>query len=190
MLLTICVKEAKINIAKKIVPLIQDEMVILIGGGDIAIELVKQLPETLVATFFTISPLVAVELTKFQNLEVVLIGGLFSKDAKITFGGHVINQITEIKADLCIVEANGLHPKNGLTDSELAISQLKKAMLNAAQRSAILCYAERLNTSLKTRVAKLNEIDYLVTELDKSDKKLKAYQAAFLQKGQLTPVFI
>src|SRR6478672_2594236 len=58
-------KEAKKSIARKTIPLIKDGMVILIGGGTTIIELVKQLPENLHATFFTISPLVAVELAKY-----------------------------------------------------------------------------------------------------------------------------
>jgi DeoR/GlpR family transcriptional regulator of sugar metabolism len=48
-------RDAKILIAKKTIPLISDGMVILTGGGTTIIELVKQLPINLQATFFTIS---------------------------------------------------------------------------------------------------------------------------------------
>lgn len=170
-------KETKINIAKKMAPIIKNGMVVLVGGGEISIEFVKQLPKTLVGTFFTVSPLAAVELTKFKYLEVILLGGLFSKESGITYGGQVISQVSEIKADLCILDASGIDLENGLTDSNWEISQLKKTMLNAAQKLAVLCHSDNLNTTLRTRITAIKEIDYLVTDLDSSDEKLKAYHA-------------
>lgn len=159
-------REAKINIAKKVLPLIKDGMVILTGGGTTVLELIKQLPVKLKATFFTISPLVAVELSKYPEIEVILIGGLFSKNSQITFGSQVINQISEIKTDLCILGVGAIHPEDGLTDTDWEINQLKKAMMNASKKTAVLCISEKLNISLRLKVAPLNQIDYLVTELE------------------------
>ncbi|MBY0542926.1 MAG: DeoR/GlpR family DNA-binding transcription regulator [Sphingobacteriaceae bacterium] len=172
---TVYAKEAKINIAKKTMPLIKDGMVILTGGGTTIIELVKQLPENLQATFFTISPLVAVELSKYPRIEVILIGGLFSKNSQITYGGHVISQLSEINADLCLLGTSALHPKDGLTDTDWEINQLKKTMLNSAKKSAVLCISEKLNISLRLKVIELKNISYLITELKPNDKHLNDY---------------
>jgi DeoR/GlpR family transcriptional regulator of sugar metabolism len=174
-------KEAKIIIAKKTIPLIKDGMVILTGGGTTIIELVKQLPENLLATFFTISPLVAIELAKYPRVEVILIGGLFSKNSQITHGGHVISQLNDIKADLCLLGTSALHPQNGLTDTDWEINQLKKKMLNSSKKTVILCISEKLNISLRLKVAALENIDYLITELEQSDNKLENYQVKGLQ---------
>ncbi|RZL69074.1 MAG: DeoR/GlpR transcriptional regulator [Pedobacter sp.] len=172
---TVYAKDAKIAIAKKAIPLIKDGMVILSGGGTTIIELVKQLPENLSATFFTISPLVAVELAKYPNIEVILIGGLFSKNSQITYGGHVISQLAEIKVDLCLMGTSALHPTDGLTDTDWEINQLKKAMFNASKKVAILCISEKLNISLRLKVADLEQINYLVTELEPTSQRLATY---------------
>jgi len=169
-------KEAKISIAKKTLPLIKDGMVILTGGGTTILELVKQLPDNLNATFFTVSPLVAVELAKFRKIEVILIGGLFSKNSQITYGGHVISQLSEINADLCLLGTSAIHPKDGLTDTDWEINQLKKTMLNSSRKSAILCISEKLDISLRIKVAPLENISYLITELNPLDSKLQDYQ--------------
>ncbi|RYF13661.1 MAG: DeoR/GlpR transcriptional regulator [Flavobacteriales bacterium] len=174
---TVYAKEAKIIIAKKTIPLIKDGMVILTGGGTTIIELVKQLPENLQATFFTISPLVAVELAKYPRVEVILIGGLFSKNSQITYGGHVISQLAEIHADLCLLGTSALHPKDGLTDTDWEINQLKKRMLSSSRKSAVLCISEKLNISLRLKVTALENINYLVTELNPEDGKLAEYHA-------------
>ncbi|WP_379085833.1 DeoR/GlpR family DNA-binding transcription regulator [Pedobacter sp. UC225_65] len=178
---TVYAKEAKIAIAKKTISLIKDGMVILTGGGTTIIELVKQLPENLQATFFTISPLVAVELAKYPRAEVILIGGLFSKNSQITYGGHVISQLAEINADLCLMGTSALHPQSGLTDTDWEINQLKKKMLSSSKKAAVLCISEKLNISLRLKVAALENITYLITELEPNDQKLESYQVKNIQ---------
>lgn len=178
---TVYAKEAKMSIAKKTIPLIKDGMVILTGGGTTIIELVKQLPEFLQATFFTISPLVAIELAKYTKVEVILIGGIFSKNSQITYGGHVISQLSEINADLCLLGTSALHPKDGITDTDWEINQLKKTMLSSSKKSAVLCISEKLNISLRLKVAALENIDFLITELDTTDALLDHYQVKGLQ---------
>ena len=172
---TVYAKDAKIAIAKKTISLIKDGMVILTGGGTTMIELVKQLPENLQATFFTISPLVAIELAKYPRIEVIIIGGMFAKNSQITFGGHVINQLSEINADLCLLGTSAIHPTDGLTDTDWEINQLKKTMLSSSRKSAVLCISEKLNISLRIKVSNLENISYLITELDTNDEKLQDY---------------
>jgi DeoR/GlpR family transcriptional regulator of sugar metabolism len=174
-------KDAKISIAKKAISLIKDGMVVLTGGGTTLIELAKQLPENLHATFFTISPFVAIELAKYAKIEVILIGGLFSKNSQVTYGGHVINQLSEISPDLCLLGTSALHPADGLTDTDWEINQLKKTMLHASKRTAILCISEKLDISLRLKVASLENIHYLVTELSADDPALITYKGKNLQ---------
>lgn len=168
-------KDTKICIASKAISLIKDGMVILTGGGTTIIELVKRLPPTLKATFFTISPFVAIELAKYDRIEVILIGGLFSKSSQVTYGGHVINQLSEVKADLCLLGTSAIHPTDGLTDTDWEINQLKKTMLNSSRKTAILCISEKLNISFRLKVASLENIDYLITELDPECDTLNSY---------------
>ncbi|WP_410220922.1 DeoR/GlpR family DNA-binding transcription regulator [Pedobacter sp.] len=174
-------KDVKIAIAKKALHLIKDGAVVLTGGGTTIIEMVKQLPQHLEATFFTISPLVAVELAKFSRIEVILIGGLFSKNSQVTYGGHVINQLKDIKADLCLLGTSALHPVDGLTDTDWEINQLKKTMLNSARKAAVLCISEKLNTTFRLKVSSLESIQYLITELDADDPRLNLYRSKDLE---------
>jgi DeoR/GlpR family transcriptional regulator of sugar metabolism len=174
-------KDAKIAIAEKTISLFKDGMVVLIGGGTSIIELVKRLPQNLKATFFTISPFVAIELAKYEKIEVILIGGLFSKSSQVTYGGHVINQLSEINADLCLLGTSAMHVTDGLTDTDWEINQLKKTMLSSSRKTAVLCISEKLNISLRLKVASLENIDYLITELDPEAQELDAYRVKTLQ---------
>lgn len=178
---TVYARDSKIVIAKKATSLVKDGMVVLIGGGTTILEFVKQLPQGIEATFFTISPLVAVELAKYNNVEVILIGGLFSKNSQVTYGGHVITQLSEIKADLCLMGTSAIHPEEGLTDTDWEINQLKKAMIACAKKTAVLCISEKLDIALRLKVCPIENISYLLTELNQDDESLTAYQATDLR---------
>ncbi len=173
-------RDAKVCIAKKTCALIEDGMVILAGGGTTVIELAKQLRDDLQATFFTVSPLVAIELSRYEKIEVILIGGMFSKTSKVTYGGHVINQLSAINADLCVLGTSAVHHEDGLTDTEWEIIQMKKTMLQSSRKAAILCISEKLNTSLRLKVAPLDSIHHLITELPPSAQSLDNYRRQHL----------
>ncbi|KQR71993.1 DeoR/GlpR family DNA-binding transcription regulator [Pedobacter sp. Leaf176] len=173
---TVYARDSKISIAKKATSLVKDGMVVLTGGGTTILEFVKQLPQNLEATFFTISPLVAVELAKYDNIEVILIGGLFSKNSQITYGGQVITQLSEIKADLCMMGTSAIHPSDGLTDTYWEINQLKKAMIACSKKTAVLCISEKLDISLRLKVCPIENISFLITELDEAHDALAGYR--------------
>lgn len=168
-------KESKKEIAKKAIQLIQDEMVVLIGGGTTMIEVARMIPESLKCTFFTVSPLVALELAEKANTSVMLVGGQLSKSSQINIGAQVVNQLSEIKVDLCFLGTNGLSLEDGVTDSDWEVVQVKKAMIKSAKKIAILSIAEKLGSIQNMKVCNLNAIHYLVTDRKPSDSALKEY---------------
>jgi len=168
-------RDSKKEIARKAANLIQDGMVILGGGGTTMIEVARNMPEKLTGTFFTVSPLVALELTERSNFDVILIGGRLSKDSHIATGAQVINQLSEIKADLCFLGTNGLSLEEGVTDSDWEVVQVKKAMIKCSHKIAIVSIAEKLNSIQKMTVCPLGAVDYLITDTEPENPSLKGY---------------
>ncbi|UIR55911.1 DeoR/GlpR family DNA-binding transcription regulator [Sphingobacterium sp. SRCM116780] len=165
-------KEAKKEIAKKAIGLLQNGMTILAGGGTTMIELARLVPDSLQCTIFTISPLVALELAEKPNLEVILIGGKLSRNTNIVSGAQVINELADIRIDLCLLGTNSLSVEEGITDSDWEVVQIKRAMIKCSKNIAILSIAEKLNSNQKMRVAPLKDVKYLVTDMDPQDKSL------------------
>lgn len=168
-------RESKKEIARKVIGLIQPGMVLLAGGGTSLIELARLMPENLHCTVFTVSPLVALELTERSGVDVILIGGHLSKNSHINTGALTISILADIKVDLCILGTNGLSLEEGVTDSDWEVVQVKKAMIKASQKLAMVSIAEKLNSVQKMKVCGLNAIHYLITDLDPADKLLKEY---------------
>ena len=171
-------KEQKQGVARKASKLLKNGMTILAGGGTVMLELARMLPQNLTGTFFTVSPLVALEVAQRSSVEVILLSGKLSRHSYICTGSSVISQLTEIKADLCLIGTNGVSIKDGVTDSDYEVAQVKKAMLKCSEESALLCISEKLETVQKVQVCRLKDLAYLCTELESNHLKLKKYKDA------------
>ncbi|EHQ26357.1 DeoR/GlpR family DNA-binding transcription regulator [Mucilaginibacter paludis] len=173
--------DSKKTIAEKAIDLITDGMVVLTGGGTTMIEMVRMLPKTLTATIFTISPLVALQLADHPLITVILIGGHFSKNSQVCIGTQVVSYLNEIRFDVCFLGTNGISIGEGVTDSDLDIVQVKKAMINASNKLVIMCIAEKLNSVQRMRVCNLHQINYLITDVSPDESLLQAYRRENIQ---------
>jgi DeoR family fructose operon transcriptional repressor len=164
-------------IADKTVQLLKEDMIVLIGGGTTIREFIKRIPSTLRATFITVNVLTAVELLDKPMIKTIMIGGQISTYSQMTVSGEVFQYLSNIKADLCILGINAIDSNGGLTDSDWETIQVKKAMINAAEKVAVLTISEKLNSVMQMKIADVNEIDYLITELPPESNELQAYKA-------------
>jgi DeoR/GlpR family transcriptional regulator of sugar metabolism len=169
-------QDSKKEIARKALSLLTEGMVVLTGGGTTMIEIARMIPDELEATFFTISPLVALELSERRLLTVILIGGQLSKNAHINMGAKTVSELAEIKVDLCFLGANGIDLQEGITDSDWEVVQIKKAMIRSARRLAIMSLGEKLGSVQKMKVCDLNALDYLITDRQENDQAVAAYK--------------
>jgi DeoR/GlpR family transcriptional regulator of sugar metabolism len=168
-------QEAKKQIAKKALTLINDGMIVLLGGGTTIIEMARLVPKDRRCTFFTVSPVVAMELIEYSDCEVILLGGSLLHDSYIVTGSMVINQLADIKVDLCFLGTNAISVENGITDSVWEVVQVKKAMIKSANKTAIVSIAEKLNSDEKMKVCNVNAINYLITDIDPAEQMLSPY---------------
>ena len=165
----------KLVIAEKTLSLLQDDIVVLIGGGTTVREFIKKIPATLRATFLTVNVLTAVELLDKPMIRTIMIGGQVSTYSQMTVSGEVFEYLAGIRPDLCIMGTNAIDSNSGLTDSDWETIQVKKAMIKAADKIAIVAISEKLNSSMQMKIADTGEIDYLITELPPDSPELQPY---------------
>lgn len=168
--------DAKKEIAKKAIKLIQPGMTILTEAGTTMLEIVRMIPDDIEATFFTVSPLIALELADHPLLTVILIGGQIDMSSQINIGEKPISELADIRVDLCFLGANGLDSKVGLSEVEWKVTQVKKAMIKSSLKLAVITISEKLNSILKMKLCNPHDIDYLITELKPGDKRLTPYK--------------
>lgn len=166
-------------IAQKAVSLIKDGMFVLTTGGTTLLELGKALPQHLRATFFTGSLPAALEYIQHPNIEVIFIGDRISKNSQITIGGDAISKIKQINADICFLGINAIDPEHGLTDNDWDVVQVKKAIIQSSKKVVALTISEKVNSLQKIKVAPIEELDIMITELNPSADIFDGYR----QKG-------
>jgi len=168
--------EDKNIIAQKTAALVQSGMYILTSGGTSILEFAKSLDTNLNATFFTCSLNAAIEFAHHPSIEVVMIGDKVSKDSMLTTGASAVQTIESIQADLCILGINSLDTQFGLSENDWEVVQIKKAMIKASKKTICIGISEKLNSQQKIKVANLDEIDILITELDPNDSRLLPFK--------------
>mgnify|MGYP000730915045 FL=1 len=168
--------EDKHIIAQKTAALVQSGMYILTSGGTSILEFAKSLDSNLNATFFTCSLNAAIEFAHHPSIEVVMIGDKVSKDSMLTTGASAVQTIESIQADLCILGINSLDTQFGLSENDWEVVQIKKAMIKASKKTICIGISEKLNSQQKIKVANLDEIDILITELDPNDPILLPFK--------------
>ncbi|MHA4807299.1 DeoR/GlpR family DNA-binding transcription regulator [Flavitalea flava] len=168
--------EEKRLIALKAISLIRDGMFILTSGGTTIIELARMLPKDLQATFITPSLPAAFEYTNHPRIEVVMIGDKIAKNSKIAIGGEAIRKIKQIKADLCFLGVNAIDIRDGLTDNDWDVVEIKKAMIATSKKVVALSISEKVNSSEQLIICEVEKIHALITELSPDAEKLKPYR--------------
>ena len=58
----------------------------------------------------------------------------------------------------------------GITDLDLEVIEVKRAMISSAEKVVSLSISKKLNTVQRMEVCKIEEIDMLITELDPVDE--------------------
>ena len=168
--------DKKLTISKKALELIEDNDVLIIGGGTTNLELVSILPPELGVTIFTYSLPVAMRLSDHPKINVIMFGGKVMKRAQVTIGLDMIQYISTIRADMCFMGASGLDLDVGLMEIDWEVSQLKKAIVKVSDKVVILSTSEKIDTKQRFLVSGLDKIDTLITEVDPNSSFLQGYR--------------
>lgn len=164
-------------IAHKAVKLIKDGMFIVLSGGTTIRELIKALPNDLSATFITPSVPTALELLNHPNIDVIFIGNKLLKSAQMSVGAEAVMRLKDIKADYCFLGTNSIDAKEGITDLEWEVIEVKKAMIACANKTVSLAISEKLNSVQRLKVCDVAVIKTLITELSPDNPLLDDYKA-------------
>lgn len=168
-------------IARKAVSLIKDGMFVFTGGGTTIIELAKELPLNLNATFISGSLSALLEYCNHPLINVIAIGDKVSKTSKITIGPEAMAKIRELRVDICFMGINALNLEDGVSDNDWDIVQLKKAMVDASNKLVCLTISEKINTRQPIPICEIDKIDTLITELDPGHPLLRPYVQAGIE---------
>ncbi|SFJ71732.1 DeoR/GlpR family DNA-binding transcription regulator [Thermoflavimicrobium dichotomicum] len=163
--------EIKINLAKKALDFIKDDMVLLIDGGTTNLHLVNQLPLSLKATVITNCPHIAIALSNHKDIDVIMLGGTLFKQSMVNLGIDTVETLNTMRADLYIMGIYKIDPHIGISVPSLTEALVKRKMASISTEILGMATSDKLNTVSNHIVCPSNKLTYLITEHVKTDVK-------------------
>jgi DeoR/GlpR family transcriptional regulator of sugar metabolism len=173
--------EVKPGLALAASQLVKDGQLILFGGGTMNAEIAKNLPLDLHATAVTTSPLIALYLMEYPQVEVIMVGGHMNRRELVTCGAEATEKIRGFQADICFLGVCGVHPEVGITSTLYEEVDLVRALIEQSGEVVATLTADKLGAIAPFTVAPAENITYIVTENHIADEMLAPYRALGIQ---------
>jgi DeoR/GlpR family transcriptional regulator of sugar metabolism len=158
--------EGKRAVARAAVTLLEPGQTAIVDGGSTALALVDAIPLTHTGTFVTHSPPVAAALGRRPGLEVVVVGGTLDPRAMVTVGAQAIDAYSRITADVCFLGVWALHASAGLSSGYYEEAELRRVLVQRADRVVGLASRDKLGTTAQFGIAPATALTHLATEPD------------------------
>jgi DeoR/GlpR family transcriptional regulator of sugar metabolism len=156
----------KREVARAAVTLLRPGQVAILDGGSTALALAEAIPPEHTGTFVTHSPPAAEALGRHPGLEVVVVGGRLDRRAMVAVGGQTIDAYRAIAADVCFLGVWSVHAEHGISEGYPDEAELRRVLLERADRVVGLATSEKLGTVAPFRVAPADALTHLATERD------------------------
>ena len=165
--------DLKKEISLKIQPLLEESGSIYFDAGSTTMQIASDIGEK---KFFamTNSPNIAMRLSLNENCEVSIVGGKLNRGNISLSGLGAAEFMKNINIGTAIVAASAFSPESGFTCGHYDEGELKKAVVQKAQRVIIVMDSTKAGKNLPFTFARPRDIDILVSD-DKLEKGIKAY---------------
>jgi DeoR family fructose operon transcriptional repressor len=162
--------EAKQRIGKRAAQLIEVGQTIIVDAGSTTVELVRHLSDELdYLRIVTPALNVANAALQFPQIEVVMTGGVLRNLTHSLIGPQTMRALDMINADLAFIASGGFSLERGITTGNTLEVDVKRTMIQRANRSVLLADSSKWGRVLSLVVVPINEIDVLVTDTNFPD---------------------
>lgn len=160
--------EAKAAIAALAATLVGDGEAIMLGAGTTVHELARRLAPTSPLTVLTNSMLVARALARTPHVELVMTRGSLDSSSQALVGSAAEQWMAGHRASRAFLSGGGVTTERGLSNGNLALSAVDRAIVGSARDVVVLADHSKLGVEGTYPVAPTGRITHLVTD-DASD---------------------
>jgi DeoR/GlpR family transcriptional regulator of sugar metabolism len=158
--------EAKREVARAAVTLLEPGQVAILDGGSTALALAEAIPPHHTGTFVTHSPPVAEALGRHPGAEVVVVGGTLDRRAMVATGAHTVDAYRRIAADVCFLGIWSVHAEHGISEGYAEEAEVRRVLLERASQVVGLASRDKLGTVAPFTIGPANALTHLATERD------------------------
>ena len=163
--------ELKKSIAFEAQSLIKEGDTIILDSGTTLMQLASHLEKIKKLTVITNALDIAIKLSEFNNLKIIVPGGIFRKKSCSLVGVTAVENFQIFRADKYFVSADGID-RDGLFTSNLDEGQIAKIIMSNAKENIVLIDSSKFDKKGIINFAPLSKIHTLVTDQNIPDSYL------------------
>jgi len=144
--------------------IINDGDRIILDGGTTTQYIARHLENKQKLTVITNNLPVATELALNPQIETIVLGGILKHKEQCTVGGMVVRALASLSAGKLFLSATGFNLKNGATDPDMRETEVKQAMIRAADEIILAVDSSKYGNSALMQIAPLETIHKIITD--------------------------
>jgi len=150
--------EEKEALAERVIPMIENEKIVLIDGGTTNLEIARQIPSYFSGRIITNSLPLATLLCANKSIDITLLGGNIFKASQITIGAELIIVVQHLFADVFIMGAGAVHSVYGITVPDREEALIKKEMMKRAKKVIVPVTSEKKEVTEPFKICSIEEV--------------------------------
>jgi len=170
---------AKRAIGAAAAAMVRDGLTIIIDVGSTTTALAEALPRALRdVTVITNAINIALALENHPGCSVVVTGGTLRPSQHSLVAPLGTTLLERLNADIAFLGCNGVDASRGITNSNLAEAEIKRAMIASAAKIVILADHSKLGRVAAARITDAGRIDLLITDAGAAPDQIAALRDA------------
>lgn len=155
--------EQKQKIGRKAASFVQDSDVIILDGGSTTLQMADHLTQDRLTIVTNCLPIMQ-SLSSRRNINLMSTGGMFYADNQCFIGPAAVRSLKDINAHIAFMATTCLSLKKGMTNRKIDEAEVKRAMIEAAERVILVMDSSKMNCHTLATVSPLEAIHVLVTD--------------------------
>ena len=164
--------DEKHRIAQAAHSLISTNETLLLSGGTTIHEFSKTLHDISPLYIATNDLMSAVELSHFNNVDLMVLGGSLRKSHFSLNGYFTENMVSQIHADKAFIGVDAVDFDTGFMNFSIEEIPASKLMIKASREVIVLCDHSKFNKVAFVNICKFEDVDLLITDSDIDDESL------------------
>lgn len=165
--------DVKRRIGKAAADMVQDHDTIIVSTGTTTEAMIPFLSEKKDLTVITNALNVAYQLTKYENIITIVLGG-FLRNSELDLLGHITeNSMVDLVASKYFRGVKGISPRQGLTASDVIHVRTDRKMIEIVQELIILADHTKFFSMGSTQVGPVSIASTVITDVNAPEEQVE-----------------
>jgi DeoR/GlpR family transcriptional regulator of sugar metabolism len=156
--------QEKQAIAREAIKLIHDEQIICLDDSTSALTLLNYFPFELQASIITTGLKTAVELCRFPNIEVIIVGGTILHATYTSSSVLATSFIRQFNADISFLSTRAINTAMGTYESNIDLVEEKRTVSSIGRKTVLLADNTKFERRSMCQSLQMQDIDILITD--------------------------